>query len=226
MPIFTNPLSRAPLAEPMGHPLMNVCMACGRNMGPVRANKLTCSPRCRTQLYRQRQGVKSALGSSYYLRQSLRLTKPTRFAVLPKPNDSWDDDRGRIWIETDQWDKTLTVANALAYLLEQLEILSGWTGQPGCSNPEPSDDSRANPICNIYAEAIAELREWQDSFLHNKAFSNRYLDRHQATLADQLGTILRALRAFVVDHQCRRDEYVIAFAGQGAVNALHRDVSL
>jgi predicted nucleic acid-binding Zn ribbon protein len=212
----------------MGHSLMNVCMACGQDLGPVRVDKLTCSPRCRTKLYRQRQGVKPASNSSYHLRQTLRLVKPIRFATLPKPTSHWfnDDDGRRVWVEPAQWDHTLTLANLLDDLLEQLALLFGWTGQRGWSRHQPSDDSSVSPICDIYVETIAELHAWLSTFQGHKASANRLLARHQASLADQLGTINRALREFVVDHQDRRDEYVIEFAGHQAVNALHRDVSL
>ncbi|MCC5612656.1 hypothetical protein LC612_39690, partial [Nostoc sp. CHAB 5834] len=117
-------------------------------------------------------------------------------------------------------------ANELLALLDQLDMLANWTGQLGCSGHEPSDDGSVSPICDIYVENIAELRAWLATFQGHKASASRHLARHQASLVDQLGRISRALREFVVDHQDRRDEYVIDFAGHKAVTALHRDVSL
>jgi hypothetical protein len=156
------------------------------------------------------------------------LGKPIRFARLPKPTSHWfnDDDSGQVWVESAQWDQTLTLANELLALLDQLEMLASWTGQPGCSRHEPSDDGRVSPICAIYVETIAELRTWLTTFQGHKGPASRHPTRHQAALSDQLTMITRTLREFVVDHQDRRDEYVIDFAGHGAVNALHRDVSL
>ena len=131
---------------------MDLCLSCGQPLPSGRGDMQTCSPRCRTRLYRQRRSTQLPPRGSSRLRQGLLLRKPLRFVKGTRPDPALYDYSRIVWASEAEWDDTLVLLNQLGKLPDQLDLLDNWSGEMGYNGNEPPNDINAQWWFDIVEE--------------------------------------------------------------------------
>ena len=210
--------------------IMILCLSCRQPLPSGRIDKQTCSPRCRTQLYRQRRSAQLPPRGSGRLRQGLLLQKPIWFRNGSPPDPAlYDYDDSKIaWASEVEWDQTLVLLNQLHTLLDELDFMGNWPGEMGYNGDEPPNGIDTHPICAILVQKMGEIRQLQGQLQATRGAVYRIWSSYEPSFVGQLKPILHAMRVFVLDHHELEEPFEIQFtpALQQAITSLHRDVLL
>ena len=192
---------------------MSHCVVCGQAFPGGRADKLTCSPRCRTKRYRQAQQYQSvAQGPQTWYRQ-LVIAQPIAFWVPPQDEAqplSPDDNRHRV--TQTQWTPTLAVLNKVYFLWEQIQSIGRWQGQTGANEHGIAADEREhNDVGQAILYQVMDLGRLESGLHIFRGQGGRWLAPHLPVLVRLRGELIDQARQWVAAHQALADPYVVIF---------------